>query len=213
MMRVKIFEGGRLTGWDDPDRSRAWGEHTVTVERDGRDVVVGRASGLEMGRETLYRATTGRWVLRRQVVNVVAEDRSRFIGVEQARDWMTRAGYDPVSIATAMGPDPASTTRGLTVSMSGDERARIDRAAETAGLSRSEWIRRRCTEALDTPQAWADAHATLARPAAITDVTRFNAVFTTSLLARIDSAAAAAGLSRSEWIRRRCAEATTDDEH
>mgnify|MGYP002776703316 CR=1 FL=1 len=35
-----------------------------------------------------------------------------------------------------------------------------------------------------------------------------------SLLARIDSAAETAGLSRSEWIRRRCAEATTDvDEH
>ncbi|OFL43635.1 hypothetical protein HMPREF2768_00170 [Propionibacterium sp. HMSC068C01] len=33
------------------------------------------------------------------------------------------------------------------VSMSGDERARIDRAVETAGLSRSEWIRRRCAEA------------------------------------------------------------------
>jgi len=53
----------------------------------------------------------------------------------------------------------------------------------------------------------------LARPAVIKDVTRFNAVLTTSLLARIDSAAAAAGLSRSEWIRRRCAEATTNDEH
>ncbi|WP_155942690.1 hypothetical protein [Cutibacterium granulosum] len=52
----------------------------------------------------------------------------------------------------------------------------------------------------------------MARPAVIKDVTRFNAVLTTSLLARIDSAAAA-GLSRSEWIRRRCAEATTDDEH
>ncbi|MEA5651322.1 MAG: ribbon-helix-helix protein, CopG family [Cutibacterium granulosum] len=53
----------------------------------------------------------------------------------------------------------------------------------------------------------------LGQPAVIKDVTRFNAVLTTSLLARIDSAAAAAGLSRSEWIRRRCAEATTDDEH
>lgn len=31
----------------------------MTAERDGRDVVVGRVSGLEMGRKTLYRAGTG----------------------------------------------------------------------------------------------------------------------------------------------------------
>lgn len=37
--------------------------------------------------------------------------------------------------------------------MSGDERARIDRAVETAGLSRSEWIRRRC-EATTDDEYW-----------------------------------------------------------
>ncbi|MEA5659983.1 MAG: hypothetical protein R5N72_09290 [Cutibacterium granulosum] len=145
-MRIRVFEDDRMTDWYDPDQSRAWQEHTTTVTRDGRDVVVGRASDLAKGRETLYRPPSGRWVIRRQTVDMVSSDTSRFIGVEEARQWMLRAGYDEVSIATATGPDSAPVRR-VTVSMSASELERVDSAAASARLTRSEWIRRRCAEA------------------------------------------------------------------
>lgn len=164
MARTNVYEinehGERtLAGWFDPMKCESF---TEGHRWDGNNNI-GVISGADVRfvDETLYRTPGGRWVRN--------SDRSRyhngadvyqFLTDDEARDWLLRSEDNDEAIERFFGDQgdeagPAPIGRPsmgdapvVTVKIPADLLARIDAAADDAGVARAEWIRRACAAAL-----------------------------------------------------------------
>ena len=148
MARINVTEtdhDGRevVVGWFDPARAERFEEG----ERwDGRNSV-SLATGSDREHETLYKTAGGRWVLGWSSAYASAQDRYRFAGEDEAREWLVRSEYPDADIEAATGdPMPAEMGRPeigpqIKVRLSPETLARVDEMASTAGVSRSAWVR------------------------------------------------------------------------
>ena len=145
-----------VEGWFDPNRGETF---TQGTEWDG-DNRVGVITGSEAVDEYLYRTPGGRWVINRDAHRYnYGSDTYAFVTDDQARDWLLRSEVNDEALAKYFGePDEESgpvmgrpTTIGgrpINLRLPHQLLDDIDAAAETVGVSRSEWIRQACAERL-----------------------------------------------------------------
>lgn len=143
-----------VIGWFDPAKSTRFDQGQRS---DGRNLL-GTVTGSQWVDESLYRTASGRWVLNidRTKINY-GPDTYRFLTDDEARDWLIRSEINDDALVEHFGdvPDESGPRPGrpaiggqIKVSMAPDMLAQIDAAATTAGVTRSEWIRRACAAAL-----------------------------------------------------------------
>lgn len=160
MTRINITETDdygqtSLIGWFDPTKSECFEQDT---EWDGNNMV-GVITGSQWIDQYLYRTRAGRWVLNTDATRYHnGSDTYRYITDTEAREWLIRSQMNDDAFGRYFGelPDePPAAKPGrpaiggqVKVSMTDGMVARIDQAADTLGISRSEWIRRACLAAL-----------------------------------------------------------------
>ena len=100
------------------------------------------AGGTRWNGETLYRTAGGRWLLNR-------DDAYRYLTDDEARDWLIRTEEHEDAIERHFGtPEeergPGRPAIGAQVKIAIDPEmlAAVDVAAGSAGVTRSEWVRR-----------------------------------------------------------------------
>lgn len=160
MTRINITEtdedGTRLVGWFDPRKAECYDQG----ERWDGSNMVGVITGSQFLDEYLYRTKSGRWVLNRDATRYYnGQDSYRYITDDQAREWLIRSEVNDEAIARYFGemPDeparigkPGRPTVGdqIKVAFPAELLAQVDAAADTQGVTRSEWVRRACAATL-----------------------------------------------------------------
>lgn len=153
MSRINVYEtddfGTRsLVGWYDPDTvAQEWDENTEWDGSNRRSLVAG--SWTES--ETLYLTKGGRWVVHHTSRGAGRMPYSRFLTVDEARDWMVRNENSAEEIEKAFG-QPLEEERGpgrpavlgddvrqVVVRMPAELIERID--AARGDVPRAEWVR------------------------------------------------------------------------
>lgn len=148
MTRINVpIPGSDRTGWFDPDKA----VETITddTEWNGQNLV-SIVSGDPYARETLYRTTGSRWILERRSQWQGVGDEYRFLGADDAQDWLTRNGSDDVieryfgELPDESGPDLGGrpAVGGVISTAIGDDRlTALDQWASEHGVKRAEAIR------------------------------------------------------------------------
>ena len=146
------YDEGTLA-WFDPAKSQAYNDGRLW---NGHNLI-GACSGSQWIDQTLYRTRAGRWVLHTDATRYYNGVHSyRYLSSDEARAWLLRTGDHEDEIERIFGETPEeSPGRGrpeigpaISVKVPLDALAAIDAAAESAGVSRAEWIRRACSAAL-----------------------------------------------------------------
>lgn len=148
MARINVTEtdhqgASAVVGWFDPARAERFEEG----ERWDGSNNVSLATGSDREHEALYKTAGGRWVLGWSSAYESAQDRYRFVGADEAREWLVRNEYADVNIEAATGEAmPAEMGRPeigpqIKVRLSPETLARVDALADAAGMSRSAWVR------------------------------------------------------------------------
>lgn len=116
------------------------------------------ATGSQWDHEELWRTAGDRWVINWWSERQGHAERWYFIDNDQARDWLTRNEYSSERVDEILGEDledesgprMGRPTIGPTIKVAVDPEAltRVDEAADRAGVSRAEWVRRAIDKAL-----------------------------------------------------------------
>lgn len=145
-----------LAGWYDPDKCESWDSGT---RWDGNNHVP-TVTGSYTEWERLYRTPGGRWVLNHWSRWDGVAETHRFLADNEARDWLLRAETDETeqAIERYFGPIPDESpaigrpsigdARDIKLLIPVELLARIDAAADSAGMSRAEWLRTAAEQAL-----------------------------------------------------------------
>lgn len=145
MPRIYFDSDGQLC-WADLSKAEAYADGT----RWNGNNNVGRNSGSEWIDETLYRTAGGRWLLNRDATRYHnGDDAYRYLTDDEARDWLIRTEEHEDAIERHFGtPEeergPGRPAIGAQVKIAIDPEmlAAVDVAAGSAGVTRSEWVRR-----------------------------------------------------------------------
>jgi hypothetical protein len=135
-----------LEGHFDPSKCESFDEET---RWDGNNNVSVN-TGSQWEHEKLYHTPGGRWVLKHWSQWQGVETTYRFLDDDQAQQWLLIAEHDDAvekyfgEIPDERGPGRPAIVDGSTFSVKfpGDLLRRVDAAAETADVSRAEWLRR-----------------------------------------------------------------------
>lgn len=140
-----------VAGWFDPDAAAVYGEDTCF---DGNNHV-SLATGSQWDHEALWRTVGGRWVIKWWSQRQGHAERWYFIDNDQARDWLIRNEFDTDEILCEdledeSGPRMGRPAIGPTIKIAVEPEAltQVDEAADRAGVSRAEWVRRAIDKAL-----------------------------------------------------------------
>ena len=151
MPRTYFDIDGQLC-WADLTKAEAYADG----KRWNGQSMVGINSHGEWIDETLYRTAGGRWLLNTDATRYHSgPDSYRYLTDDEARDWLMRTGEHEEAVQRHFGePEeergPGRPAIGAQVKIAMDPAilAAVDAAAESAGLSRSEWVRRAVAAAL-----------------------------------------------------------------
>ena len=152
-------DGTEQLGWFDPNKCEQW-EPGRTF--DGENRVLNTVSDYAIAYDTLYRTPGGRWI--REVISRRAgvADSYDYLTDDQARDWLIRAEGDGTEEAIerffgelpdespAIGRPSIGDARDIKLLIPVELLGRIDDAADSAGVSRAEWLRTAAEQALSS---------------------------------------------------------------
>jgi hypothetical protein len=153
MTRVNITDADRhVIGWYDLSAATTWPEGT---RWDGSNNI-SLATGAKWEHETLVRTAGGRWAISRWSQQQGVPDSDRFITADEAREWLIRCEYSDDDIESAMGerlaeergPGRPEVGPAFSLRFPPELLARVDAAAESAGMTRAGWLRRAAEQAL-----------------------------------------------------------------
>lgn len=166
MQRITIYDtdaydGPVRLGWFDLDAA------TCVAKEDSRwdgNNMRGVISGLQINRAYLYRTSGGRWVEHCDASNEFnGPNRWRFLDEDEAREWLMRAEEGEELLGRwfpetpdEVGPEPDKGGRptvgpAISVAYPRDLLDRIDAAAQKAGQTRAQWLRKAATAMLERP--------------------------------------------------------------
>lgn len=151
MPRTYFDIDGQLC-WADLARAEAYADGT----RWTGEAMVGLNSRSQWIDETLYRTAGGRWLLNTDATRCNnGPDSYRYLTDDEARDWLIRTGEHEEAVQRHFGepeeergPGRPAIGAQVKIAMNPAVVAAVDAAAESAGLSRSEWVRRAVAAAL-----------------------------------------------------------------
>ena len=152
VIRENVFDDeGNFIGWFDRAKAEKFEEATWW---NGSNPV-SYATGSQHDHEELYRTAGGRWVLLRWSNWSGVKPRYRFIGDDEAREWLLLNKKDAAverffgEIEDEVGPGRPEIGPPILVHLPAEMTARLDALAERDGVPRAEVIRRLLGEALE----------------------------------------------------------------
>ena len=151
IIRENVFDfEGNFVGWFDRAKAEKFEEAT---RWDGNNHI-SIATGSQYDHEILFRTAGGRWVLHGWSQWEGRPERYRFIGDEDAREWLLLNEEDAAverffgEIEDEVGPGRPEIGRPIIAHLPPELTAQLDQVAERDGVPRAEVIRRLLGEAL-----------------------------------------------------------------